>query len=148
MEKAWKLVMPKFKCTRSNNYRNKYFSKHKPVFRNLYFCSYCGRIRTRRYITIDHLYPISKAQKSATLRWKLRFRGYKSINDVRNLVPACRTCNEIKSDNVSIIWIIAGRIGSVQWLWIPRHIFRLIILYLLINKSVPIIKQIINYLIQ
>lgn len=54
-----------------------------------------------------------------------------SINDLRNLVAACSRCNSKKSAKMGI-WIIRGKIGRHQHLWIFRHIVRIAVISFLI----------------
>ncbi len=120
--------MTYFNTERSTNYRYIFFKNNKPLFWDIYFCAYCGMPHRRKKITVDHLYPINRAKYSKRLRKKLQRRHFKDINDVRNLVPACRSCNSYKSAKLGIKWIIMGQIGRIQWLWIPRHILRICLL--------------------
>ncbi len=113
-----------FNTERSTTYRYAFFKNNKPYIKDRYFCSYCGRLCRKKDITIDHLYPINKAKYSRRLRRKLQRKGFKDINDVKNLVPACSKCNQYKSAKYGWLWIVKGEIGKIQWLWIPRHIIR------------------------
>lgn len=62
---------------RSNNYRGVYFSHNGPFFNNKYICAYCGRLYLRQNITIDHLFPVAKANTSIKLQDILgRILGY------------------------------------------------------------------------
>lgn len=115
------------KWERSTDYRHTFFSNNKPYIKDLYFCAYCGRLRSRRYITVDHIYPISVAQKSISLQQKLKRQGIKSINDKNNLVAACRRCNSRKSAKMGL-WIIRGKIGKHAWIWELKHAFRISLL--------------------
>lgn len=117
-----------FSARRSTTYRAEFFKTHKPAISGVWFCAYCGRPVSRNKITVDHLYPVNRARHSWWLRHKLKSRGYADINDPRNLVPACKTCNKRKSDKVTKALLIKGRLGSIQWLWIPRNILRIILL--------------------
>ena len=110
------------------DYRKTFFSNNPPVIHNNYFCAYCGKLVNKENITVDHLYPIGAVKKDPKLQKKLKRKGIKDINDKKNLVPACRTCNKKKSANLGI-WIIKGKIGKHQFLWIIRHLIRLIIIY-------------------
>jgi len=120
---------------RSPNYRAAFFRTHEPIFGNIYFCAYCGTPKHRKKITIDHLVPVSRAKHSWRIRRKLARRGIRNINDPQNLVPACEYCNKSKGAKTSSYWTIKGRIGSVQWLWIPRHILRLCVLCIMMSYA-------------
>ena len=81
---------------RSLTYRKEYFKNNKPVKDDKYRCVYCGYLYSKKEITIDHLYAVHRAKKSPFVRLLLKLRGYTSINDIRNLVPACDKCNKMK----------------------------------------------------
>ena len=110
--------------TRSSDYRKVFFESNKPLLSSFYFCAYCGKLVRRKKITVDHLFPIAKAQKELSLQRKLKWLGIDSINSEKNLVPACEKCNKRKGTKIDG-WIIKGYIGKIQWLWIPRWIVRI-----------------------
>lgn len=116
---------------RSTNYRNIFFQANKPVFGKYYICAYCGCLMTREQTTVDHLIPIGAAQKSEYMRKKMLRMGYDSVNDVRNLVPACERCNQKKSAKTGR-WITRGRIGRHAWVWAARKIVRAVIIIAII----------------
>lgn len=116
--------------TRSSNYRYRYFKAHKGLFNTFYQCAYCGRIRTKKYITVDHIIPVDKVIKGKRrehYKRLLRSKGITDINDVRNLVSACRRCNSQKSANAGI-WILRGRIGSHPWFWVTCNLILIVVL--------------------
>lgn len=131
---------------RSNDYRSIFFKNNTPSFRNMYFCSYCGRLIGKDKVTVDHLYPVGAVKKSISLQKKLRKKGIGNVNDCKNLVPACKKCNQRKSAKLGV-WIIKGQIGRIQWLWKIRHVLRLlcfcVILYVFCTRDT---KTIINVL--
>lgn len=113
--------MERFNNERSANYRCNFFKANKGLrgHRKHYHCSYCGRIKKKDDITVDHLIPVNKVLKGCHKRfWKmvLRLNGINDINDTRNLVPACRKCNSRKGANTGI-WIIRGLIGRHFGFW-------------------------------
>ncbi len=116
---------------RSSNYRAEFFKRNPPFWKDYYICAYCGRFIHKNEITVDHLYPVNGAKKSIYLQKKLKRRGYKDINDPRNLIPACKPCNQKKSSRMDG-WITKGQIGRHPWIWILRHILRIAILVALI----------------
>ncbi len=125
---------------RSQDYRRKFFRANKPHIAGMYFCAYCGRLRTKRYITVDHLYPVSMADRSIALQKKLKKHGIRNVNDVDNLVPACARCNKLKSNKMGV-WITKGLIGRFPEVWIVRHVLRItaiaIITGLLVKFGIP-----------
>lgn len=106
---------------RSATYRKNFFAVNRPVKQNKYRCVYCGMLFPKSKITVDHLYPVSQAKKSVLLRSYLRMRGYKNINDIKNLVPACEKCNKSKGKKGGI-WIIRGTLGRHEKYWRIRKI--------------------------
>lgn len=106
---------------RSTTYRKEYFEKHKPEKRNKYRCAYCGYLYPKSQITIDHIRSVHSAKKSFFLRMYLKMRGYKSINDLRNLVPACEKCNKKKGAKGGF-WICKGILGRHKSYWIIRRL--------------------------
>lgn len=113
--------MERFNNERSANYRCNFFKVNKGLRgrRKHYHCSYCGKIKKKDDITVDHLIPVNKVLKGRHKRfWKmvLRFNGINDINDTRNLVPACRKCNSRKGTNTGI-WILRGLVGRHFGFW-------------------------------
>ena len=117
--------------SRSADYRRRFFRANPPPIGKMYFCAYCGRLRNRRHITVDHLYPVSRASKSIPLQKKLRRMGIRNINSPQNLVAACKRCNNRKGGKMGL-WILRGKIGRYPELWIFRHTIRIIILSILL----------------
>lgn len=112
---------------RSTDYRKKFFDNNEPFTKNRYFCAYCGRLIRKDKVTVDHLYPVGAAKRNVRLQRKLKRRGINNINDIKNLVPACKRCNSSKGKKMGA-WIIRGRLGRHPWLWVVRHILRAVIL--------------------
>lgn len=112
---------------RGGSYRNIFFRNYKPAIGDIYFCAYCGRPLSRKSITIDHIYPVGRVRKSASLQRTLERKGISSVNDPLNLAPACSRCNQRKSDKMGL-WVIKGRFGRSQRLWLIRHIIRILII--------------------
>ena len=123
--------------SRSADYRRQFFMANPPHIGKRYFCAYCGRLISRRRVTVDHLYPVNKASRSIRLQTKLRRMGIKNINSVRNLVPACKKCNGHKGTKMGL-WILRGRIGKSPEIWVFRHTLRLltlsIVLYIVLTQ--------------
>jgi hypothetical protein len=112
---------------RSSDYRATFFKNNPPFISDKYFCTYCGRLIRKDKVTVDHLYPVGAAKRSVSLQRKLKRRGINNINDVKNLVPACKRCNSNKGKKMGV-WIIRGRLGRHPWLWVIRHILRAVII--------------------
>lgn len=61
-------------------------------------CAYCGQDITIKQMQIDHIIPkraYSKEHKCLIVGCR-KFEEY-GLNDIRNLAPACRPCNNFKS---------------------------------------------------
>lgn len=116
--------------TRSTNYRNKYFQVHKGFLGKYYQCAYCGKIKTKKGITVDHLIPVDKVIKGKRrdkyIR-KLKKKGITDVNDVRNLVPACMKCNQKKSAQTGI-WVLRGTLGKHPIYWLTVWFFSLLLI--------------------
>lgn len=116
---------------RSTDYRKEFFRHNPPVFKmfgkRYYFCSYCGIPVSSREMQVDHLYPVAKVKSSRALQDKLRRSGLSSVNDHRNLVPACPACNCRKSSHMGF-WIPAGVIGRHQKIWPVRWAVRIAVM--------------------
>lgn len=119
---------------RSNTYRNIFFKNVNPPFFNRYFCVYCGRILSKEQVTVDHLFPVGEVNKNIRLQKKLKKMGAKSVNDYQNLVPSCKKCNNKKGSKMGI-WIIKGRIGRYQKLWLIRWTVRIIVASMFISSA-------------
>lgn len=122
--------------SRSTDYRYQFFRTHRPDDKKgRYRCVYCGRLFKAKDITVDHLIPVHAAEYSKRIRRKIKRLGYKDINDVRNLVPACMRCNRKKSSRMGL-WIIRGKLGQKKKYWtfvrIARGVFTIIIIGLLL----------------
>lgn len=116
---------------RSTTYRTEYFKHNKPIYKKFYRCVYCGRLLSRRKITVDHIYPVKKVNESTYYQDKLKRMGAYSVNDYRNLVSACFRCNAKKSAKTGW-WIIKAKIGSMKYYWLVVHIIEFIIFLLIL----------------
>jgi hypothetical protein len=78
---------------------------------------------SRENTTVDHLYPVGRVARDLTLQKKLARKGIQNINDTKNLVAACKRCNDRKKDAMGV-WILKGKIGRYKWLWWVRYLVR------------------------
>jgi len=108
---------------RRTDYRRRYFSSHTPDIGNMYICVYCGKWMRREKTTVDHLYPIGRVSRDLALQKKLSGKGIQNINDSKNLVAACNSCNNRKKDAMGL-WILKGKLGRHKWLWCIRYLLR------------------------
>ena len=91
----------------------------------------CGKPLKASKVTVDHLFPIGQAKKSLHVQKQMRLLGTSSVNSSKNLVPACRSCNQRKGTKMGG-WIIRGFFGGrFQWLWYIRWFVRFLALILL-----------------
>ncbi len=105
---------------RSSNYRYIFFKTHKRP-KNGYRCLYCNRRLSSRYLQVDHIYPVRKAKTKAGQKY-LKRHGMHSVNDPKNLAPACSRCNKMKGAKGGI-WLIRAKLGSYKWYWFFRNVF-------------------------
>lgn len=108
---------------RSNTYRHTFFKYTLPFFKNYYVCAYCGKPLKRNKLTVDHIYPVSKVDKSQILQEKLRKMGATSVNSYQNLVASCYRCNMRKGTEMGI-WVTKARLGKSYKLWIIRWLIK------------------------
>ena len=109
---------------RNSSYRHDFFSSHPPqVLGKYYFCAYCGRLLSKKNVTVDHLWSVDLAKKNPKVQKKLGRKGYSNVNDVRNLLPACSDCNGKKGKKAGW-WIIRGRIGRHKIFWYLIYLLR------------------------
>lgn len=116
-----KLISCDTRYERSADYRRKFLAA---INSDKVFCAYCGRRVPISKATVDHIVPVQKAKQSRFARFLLRIRGIHDVNDSRNLVCACASCNSKKRTKMGL-WIPAGIIGKLQWLWPIRWGFRI-----------------------
>ena len=116
--------------TRSGSYRKVYFENNEPVRPALYRCAYCGKMTTYKDTTIDHIFPINKLSYSKSVRNKAKRFGIKDANDKKNLVSACRVCNQKKGTKMGF-WIYRGFLGKSEALWKIRKAIKWIFWFLL-----------------
>lgn len=110
--------------TRSRDYRARFFNSHRPVFGRFYFCAYCGRLLTKKRVTVDHLYPVAKVSRDPDLQKKLKRQGILDLNSEKNLVAACYRCNQAKGAQMGS-WIRKGKLGRHAWVWSLRWMLRI-----------------------
>lgn len=130
--------------SRNSHYRDDFFAQNKPIMKNnqpYYRCSYCGRLISKNKITVDHLYPIDKVRNSnyrSLNRKLLKKFDIEDINDCKNLVAACSSCNKRKSKKTGL-WIIRGYFGKYHLFW--KTIYLLLVIFCIIG----VITIYINY---
>lgn len=94
---------------RNNKYRDMYFKTY-PA--EEYRCVYCGKILSKVETTIDHIYPVDKANTIADKKY-IEKNGLSGINDIMNLVPSCRKCNSKKHTKTGL-WILRAKVGKLD----------------------------------
>ena len=108
---------------RSSDYRKTFFDYYQPPYR----CRYCNKRLKKKYVVIDHIYPVSKGKSNIDSRMLIYLRGISSVNDVRNLAPSCFKCNKRKGDKLGL-WYIRGILGKYRSYWVCLTIFRILLL--------------------
>ena len=63
-----------------------------------------------------------------------------SVNDIRNLAPACRDCNSKKSDKMGL-WVVRGWLGKYKLYWIILRIIQIVCILLMICGGVYLAKK-------
>ena len=87
---------------RGSSYRKAFFDAHAPIFGDYYFCAYCGRLVRSDKVSVDHLYPVGRAGKSVTMQKLLKKKHFSGVNDPRNLVASCKSCNQKKGKKMEM----------------------------------------------
>ena len=64
-----------------------------------------------------------------------------SVNDIRNLAPACRDCNSKKSDKMGL-WVVRGWLGKYKLYWIILRIIQIVCILLMICGGFYLAKKI------
>lgn len=121
------------KYTRSSDYRTQYIN-HDKGYHGIYFCMYCARPLTMKQMTVDHIIPVDKASKKKWLQKILEKRNIQNINDIRNLGPACKRCNSVKGNRITLYWLLLAWLGNIRYAWVVRWAFRIILLSIIIVK--------------
>lgn len=121
---------------RSSDYRSNFFKNNSGFLgTDKYQCVYCGRIKDKNKIQIDHFIPVHKVKKFGLGRILMKIKNINNINSTKNLVPACEKCNKKKGSKMGK-WLIKGALGKHFWWWIIVWSFRLIlvvaVLYLIL----------------
>lgn len=124
--------------TRSSGYRSAFFRNNKPPYR----CRYCHRRLPKDKLEVDHLMPVGKAKRHAHIRFLLWVSGIRDINDPKNLVASCHSCNERKRDKTGW-WYIRGVLGKYKLYWLVVYLFRLALFLGLIWLSYQVFLYII-----
>ena len=106
-----------------------------PIIARYFFQEHPGHtdadIATRDYQFVDHIIPVAKTQKNAIARILLSMKGCSSVNDIKNLAPACRNCNLKKSDKMGM-WIFRGWLGRYRTYWVVLNIIKALSVLLMI----------------
>lgn len=133
-----KLIIMNSKYERSRDYKKIYFDNNHGFFgKNKYFhCSYCGRVLSKKEVTVDHVIPIQKVRSSIDKKYYhllMKRMNIENINDQKNLVASCRLCNSRKGSKAGL-WIIRGLLGRYYLSWIIFYI-TLFLLFVFIWKK-------------
>lgn len=112
------------------------FIRKNPGFHGYYLCRYCGKPLSKDRMTVDHRIPVRKAEKSWLYRKLLNHYPY-GVNDVRNLVPACKRCNGRKGSKTGI-WLLLGYTGVVTGplFRLTVTVFAVFVVYLVLKSLI------------
>ena len=122
---------------RANNYRQTFFARTQAPYR----CRYCNKKLQKNKVVVDHIVPVAKAQKKTSARMMLAVKRCGSVNDIRNLAPACRDCNSKKSDKMGL-WVVRGWLGKYKLYWIILRIIHIVCILLMICGGFYLAKKI------
>lgn len=111
---------------RSNSYRQTFLAHNKGINHQgkVYRCAYCGKKVKVKDMEVDHLISCKAAESTFSSRLALKALGAKSVNDPKNLVPACFDCNRTKGADQGL-WVWRGLFGRYQAFWILPKILGL-----------------------
>lgn len=120
-KKRWTFDITETQWTRDPYSRDKFFRTHnngKPdeYGKNkagkkvgFYRCAYCGKLIEKSQVEVDHIVPVNAVRANDSIyRDFLKDLGCESVNDSKNLVAACRECNQKKGASVDLEWIKTG----------------------------------------
>ena len=139
--------MGRRKYERSDDYRRNFLKYNKGVFGSgNYHCSYCGKILSHKKMFVDHLIPIHKVKRFGFARILMWIEGISDVNDVRNLVPACKKCNSKKSSKMGF-WLLRGEWGRNIWSWIVLRAFILAILVIVCYENREILMSVLTKIV-
>lgn len=111
--------------SRSKDYRYQ-FIRNNPGYKKdykHYHCAYCGKKILKENMEVDHIISVYKAKTTFLAKFLMWILGIKDVNDSRNLVASCRSCNRRKG-SMGNGWLIAAVIGRSYRLWVVRKILR------------------------
>lgn len=119
------------KYARSSDYRTNFLHENEGPFR----CRYCNKklkgTRKSNKLEVDHLIPVDAAKKSQKAQRMLKKNGCSSVNDIKNLVPACKRCNRKKSNQMGL-WYYRGLLGKYKIYWVFIYTIRIMFAALVI----------------
>lgn len=160
--KTWEAYCKKYRLTyevipkeyvRDTQYRQRYFKENEPVVEAKYRCAYCGKQLSYKDATVDHLFPVFKMSHSERVRQKAKRFGINGVNETKNLVCACRSCNSKKGTKMGL-WIIRGMIGRHEAFWKVLHVFECAVvlavifigyhLYQSFGENIQIVRQFVD----
>lgn len=109
--------------TRSTDYRKTFFENNEPIVAAKYRCAYCGKKLLFKDTTVDHIFPVNQLSYSEKIRKRAAFLGITGANEEKNLVAACKRCNQRKGVKMGM-WVIRGFLGKNEMLWKLRIAIR------------------------
>lgn len=114
-----------------------------------YRCRYCNRWLKTEYMQVDHIIPASKVQKDNNLQIWLWLNKCESVNDLKNLVPSCNRCNQLKGRKIGL-WPLRAYLGQFETYWKIRKIANIVLIgaaigliaYYIINNLQSIVDSV------
>lgn len=108
--------------SRSSTYRDRFLKEVKGPYR----CRYCNRKISKDYMMVDHIVPVDRAKRSKIARFLLKVQNISDVNEIKNLAPSCRKCNNKKSNKMGL-WFIRGILGKYKLYWTVIYILLFIL---------------------
>ncbi len=112
---------------RSSSYRQTFLAQNKGLHHQgkVYRCAYCGKKVKVKEMEVDHLISCKAAESNLSSRLALKVLGAQSVNDPKNLVPACLDCNRTKGADQGL-WVWRGLVGRYPAFWVLPKILGLV----------------------
>lgn len=131
-KKNYEFILAEDRYSRSSTYRKNYLEAHSG-WHGLYICMYCSKVVPVNKLSIDHIIPVDKAMRCRSAKFLLFINGIENVNDLKNLGPSCRKCNQKKSNKMNAYWILRARIGKIPFSWVLIWSIKLLIVFSLLN---------------
>lgn len=147
-KKGLSCIMYDNNVVRSTDYRKNFFQKNKGlrIFHKKYYrCAYCGKLVKKDCITVDHIIPVHKSQRSLIAKMLMKMFRIKNINEYENLTPSCSKCNSKKGSKLAVKYLYNGVTGKIGSGIVVRRIVNLLIFFLIVCLAFMLSQILSNY---